>query len=88
MQNEVVGYCVNSGSRGFANSTQYGASPHSNAAGLNQIWTNRIDNAIDAAPAEGGQLSITTGISDGRIFVTIGDNGSGIALYHQADGSR
>lgn len=54
-----------------------------NAAGLNQIWTNLIDNAIDAAPAEGGQLTITTGIQDGRIFVTVGDNGSGIAPEDQ-----
>ncbi|WP_263408305.1 ATP-binding protein [Terriglobus tenax] len=54
-----------------------------NAAGLNQIWTNLLDNAIDAAPSDGGQLTVTTGIKDSRIFVTIGDNGTGIAPEDQ-----
>lgn len=49
---------------------------------LNQVWTNLIDNAIDALP-DGGQLQITSQPdrrSDGMEFVLtkIIDNGSGI----------
>ncbi|QEE27856.1 cyclic nucleotide-binding domain-containing protein [Terriglobus albidus] len=53
------------------------------AAGLNQIWTNLLDNAIDAAPSQGGEITVKTGTNGGRIFVTIGDNGAGIAPEDQ-----
>ena len=44
---------------------------------LNQVWTNLIDNAIDASP-EGGQISVDA-VQD-REFVTVHviDQGSGI----------
>jgi signal transduction histidine kinase len=45
---------------------------------LNQVWTNIIDNAIDAMKGK-GQLRIRTYREDGRVVVEIGDNGPGIA---------
>jgi signal transduction histidine kinase len=46
---------------------------------INQVWTNIIDNAIDAMEVNGkGNLTITTS-NDGRFLkVTIKDDGSGI----------
>lgn len=54
--------------------------------GLNQIWTNLLDNSIDAVP-QSGTIRVQTLLEarrDGRpgedICVRIGDNGSGIPL--------
>jgi len=44
---------------------------------LNQIWTNLIDNAIDAMNGN-GELRIRTRLNLDRITVEIGDNGPGI----------
>jgi len=44
---------------------------------LNQIWTNLIDNAIDAMNGN-GELRIRTKLNLDRIMVEIGDNGPGI----------
>ena len=44
---------------------------------LSQVWTNLIDNAVDASP-QGGKLEISTSSEPGWLVVTIGDNGSGI----------
>ncbi|BAV06289.1 Histidine kinase-, DNA gyrase B-, and HSP90-like ATPase [Filimonas lacunae] len=46
---------------------------------VNQVWTNLIDNALDAMEANGkGVLEITTGLEEGYAKVTITDNGPGI----------
>src|SRR5215469_11180552 len=45
---------------------------------LNQVWTNLIDNAIDAMHGE-GELRLRTYREDGCVVVEIGDNGPGIA---------
>ncbi len=45
---------------------------------LNQVWTNIIDNAIDAMHGK-GELRIRTYREDGCVVVEIGDNGPGIA---------
>lgn len=45
---------------------------------LNQVWTNLVDNAIDAMP-ESGRLQITTEHDAISAFVRVVDNGSGIA---------
>jgi signal transduction histidine kinase len=53
--------------------------PLENAApGLNQVWTNLLDNAIDASP-EGGEITIRTRREGDRIAVSFGDHGSGIS---------
>jgi signal transduction histidine kinase len=44
---------------------------------LNQVWTNIIDNAIDAMHGK-GKLSIRTYRDDDCVVVEIGDNGPGI----------
>ncbi len=46
---------------------------------LNQIWTNLIDNAIDAMPESGGRLKVRTKLEPDAILVEIRDNGAGIA---------
>ena len=45
---------------------------------LNQVWTNLIDNAIDAMHGK-GELRIRAYRDDGRAVVEIGDNGPGIS---------
>jgi signal transduction histidine kinase len=45
---------------------------------LNQIWTNIIDNAIDAMGGK-GELRIRTYRDDGSVVVEIADNGPGIS---------
>ncbi|HEX3648376.1 MAG TPA: ATP-binding protein [Pseudonocardiaceae bacterium] len=47
------------------------------AAELNQVWTNLIDNAVDAMAGR-GTLTVTTSQDDGRLEVTIGDTGPGV----------
>ena len=47
------------------------------AGELNQVWTNLLDNAIDAAP-EGGRIRIEAEKDDGAVAVRIIDNGGGI----------
>src|SRR6266446_4145616 len=45
---------------------------------LNQVWTNMIDNAIDAMHGR-GELRVRTYRDDGCAVVEIGDNGPGIS---------
>lgn len=45
---------------------------------LNQVWTNVIDNALDAMEETGGKLAITSWVDGDSIKVTIADSGSGI----------
>jgi signal transduction histidine kinase len=44
---------------------------------LNQVWTNIMDNAVDAMQAQ-GELALRTSASDGAVIVEIIDNGPGI----------
>jgi len=46
---------------------------------LNQVWTNLIDNAIDALPKSGGQLDIMTDANENFVRVYVQDNGHGIS---------
>ncbi len=50
---------------------------------LNQIWTNLIDNAIDAMNGK-GELRIRSRLNLDRVMVEIGDNGPGIPPEIQA----
>ncbi len=45
---------------------------------LNQVWTNLIDNAIDALPPTGGTLAVQAVKQPSGVCVSIIDNGSGI----------
>jgi signal transduction histidine kinase len=54
-----------------------------NPADLNQVWTNIIDNAIDAMDAH-GTLRISTRADSGHVFVEIADTGRGMSAEVQA----
>lgn len=47
------------------------------AAELNQVWTNLLDNAIDAVEGH-GRISVRTAREDGRVLVEVTDDGPGI----------
>jgi signal transduction histidine kinase len=51
---------------------------------LNQVWTNLIDNAIDATPREGGKLRLEAYREDHVVAVRIIDNGHGIPAETQS----
>ncbi|MDJ0571580.1 MAG: ATP-binding protein [Pleurocapsa sp. MO_192.B19] len=50
---------------------------------LNQVWTNLIDNAIDAMDGK-GKLTIRTALENNCVLVEIIDNGAGIPLEIQS----
>ncbi|MCX7782553.1 MAG: ATP-binding protein [Meiothermus sp.] len=50
---------------------------------LNQVWTNLIDNALDAM-GEAGTLTIRTTSENGQVLVEIGDTGPGIPAEIQS----
>src|SRR5215210_3387450 len=53
--------------------------PHvcGHAGELNQVWTNLIDNAIDAVDGQ-GRITVRTASENGRILVEVADDGPGI----------
>ncbi len=60
--------------------TEFGAdTPHvsGNPGELNQVWTNLLDNAIDAV-ATGGEIVVRTSGGGGSAVVEVRDNGIGI----------
>ena len=61
---------------------------HTVRSGLNQIWTNLLDNAIDAVPQR-GRIGIKTWAETGakgpELCIAITDNGSGIPTACQAN---
>ncbi len=70
--------------RGVEVERQYGADvPRIEARGseLNQVWTNLIDNAVDAMDGH-GHLVVRTSSSNGDVVVEIEDDGPGIAPEH------
>jgi signal transduction histidine kinase len=65
---------------------------HSECSGLNQIWTNLLDNAIDAV-SQHGQISVRTWSEKSTaepnnphtdLCISVSDNGGGIPLESQA----
>ena len=50
--------------------------------GLAQVWTNLLDNAIDAAP-EGGTVGVRLWTEGEQVCVGIADNGPGIPPEHR-----
>jgi signal transduction histidine kinase len=53
--------------------------PHicGHAGELNQVWTNLLDNAIDAVDGQ-GRITVRTASENGRVLVEISDDGPGI----------
>jgi signal transduction histidine kinase len=47
------------------------------AGELNQVWTNLLDNAIDAVDGH-GRIAVRTATENGRVLVEIADDGPGI----------
>ena len=47
------------------------------AGELNQVWTNLIDNAVDAMGGS-GTLRVATRVEDGEVVIEIGDTGPGM----------
>jgi K+-sensing histidine kinase KdpD len=45
---------------------------------LNQVWTNIVDNAVDAMNGQ-GKLKVKTSRNDGHVLVEIADAGAGIS---------
>ncbi len=67
--------------RGVTVQRQYEKLPllvNSYGSELNQVWTNLIDNAIDAMGGK-GELRVRTYRDDSCVVVEIGDNGPGIS---------
>ena len=59
---------------------RFAASPsiiHTRGSALSQVWTNLIDNAVDASP-EGAKVEIATWSEPESLVVCIGDRGPGI----------
>jgi len=52
-------------------------------SGISQVWTNILDNAIDASP-EAGKITVRTWIEGEWVGVGISDQGPGIAAEHRA----
>ncbi|HEX8272475.1 MAG TPA: ATP-binding protein [Longimicrobiaceae bacterium] len=52
--------------------------PWGSPGDLNQVWTNLIDNALDACPP-GGRLGLRTAHRGGEVVVEVRDDGPGIA---------
>ena len=44
---------------------------------LNQVWTNLIDNAVDAVDGE-GRITVRAAAENGRVLVEVSDDGAGI----------
>ncbi len=47
------------------------------ASELNQVWTNLLDNAIDAVDGQ-GRITVRTASENGRVLVEVADDGPGI----------
>lgn len=45
---------------------------------MNQVMINLLRNSLDALPADGGKIEIVLTASDGRPYLTVKDNGSGM----------
>jgi signal transduction histidine kinase len=45
---------------------------------LNQVWSNLLENALDAAPPDGGRVTVSAAAKDARLVAQVSDNGAGI----------
>jgi signal transduction histidine kinase len=74
----VLGHKLRSGIQIVREYDQHLPAVRANGAELNQVWTNLIDNAIDAMEGQ-GQISIRTRQENNLVMVEIGDHGPGIS---------
>lgn len=44
---------------------------------ISQVWTNLLDNAMDASP-DGGEIVVKTWSENGTLAVSVGDHGTGV----------
>jgi signal transduction histidine kinase len=51
---------------------------HAHPGELNQVWTNLLDNAIDAVAKDRGRITIRTALQATHVLVEVTDNGHGI----------
>jgi signal transduction histidine kinase len=51
---------------------------HTTGVAISQVWTNLIDNAIDASP-DGAKLEVRTWSEPGRLAIAVVDHGNGIS---------
>jgi signal transduction histidine kinase len=74
----ILGHKLKKGVEVFRNYDQDLPRIQAHGGELNQVWTNLIDNAVDAMHGK-GRLEITTGRDgDGCVIVEISDSGDGI----------
>jgi signal transduction histidine kinase len=67
--------------KGIAVEKRYGATPPLLGAPsqLNQVFLNLVTNAAQAIEGPDGRITLTTGERDGEVYVSVADNGGGIA---------
>lgn len=51
---------------------------HIDPSQMNQVMVNLLRNSLDALPADRGKIEIVLTVSDGRPYLTIKDNGTGM----------
>jgi signal transduction histidine kinase len=73
----VLGHKIHTGVEIVREYDEHLPSIQANGAELNQVWTNLIDNAIDAIQGQ-GQVLIRTRQEEGWVVVEIEDHGPGI----------
>jgi len=74
----MLGHKLKKGSVGVVREYEDGLPPVCGHAGeLNQVWTNLLDNAIDAVEGH-GKIGVRASRENGRVLVEISDDGPGI----------
>jgi signal transduction histidine kinase len=74
----MLGHKLKKGNVEVVRDYEKGLPPVCGHAGeLNQVWTNLIDNAIDAVKGE-GHITLRTARENGRVLVEVADDGPGI----------
>ncbi len=54
------------------------------ADALQQVVTNLVQNALEAAPPEGGRVAVVGRIAEGWVILQVSDNGPGVAAADRA----
>lgn len=51
---------------------------------LQQVVSNLVQNALEAAPAEGGRVRVTGAVEEGHVVLRVADNGPGVSPEDRA----